>query len=122
MSHDAPVIDQMVGDSISGTLHRALEKLFQHPLTHNLTWREVTHLFEAIGTAEHQHNGDLTLRIGNDHLSLEPTHGKDLGATEVMDVRHLLVRAGWSNKATEQGTQSAAASSSTSGPPVSSAS
>lgn len=58
------------------------------------------HLFETIGTAEHQHNGDLMLRIGDDHLSLKRTRGKDLAATEVMDVRHLLVRAGWSDKTT----------------------
>jgi hypothetical protein len=120
MSHDAPVICQGIGDNISGTHHRALEKAFQHPLTHNLTWREVTHLFETIGSAEHQHNGDLMLRIGSDYLSLKPTHGKDLGATEVMDVRHLLVRAGWSNKATEQGTQLARANSSITEPPGSS--
>ncbi len=107
MPHDAPVIDQDIGDSISGTHRRALEKVFQHPLTHNLTWRAVTHLFETIGTAEHRHNGDLMLGIGSEHLSVKPARGKDLGATEVMDVRHLLVRAGWSSKPAEQPTQSA---------------
>ncbi|OYY91806.1 MAG: hypothetical protein B7Y45_02270 [Sphingomonas sp. 28-66-16] len=97
MSHDAPAIAPGLRDTIPGTHRRALEKVFQHPLTHNLTLREVTHLFETIGSAEHQHNGDVLLRVGGEHLSLKPTRGKDLDATEVMDLRHLLVRGGWSD-------------------------
>lgn len=109
MTHDAPMIDHNLADGISGTHLRALEKVFQHPLTHNLTPREVKHLFEAIGTAEDQHNGDLMLRIGDEHLLLKPGRGEDLDATEVMSVRHLLVRAGWSDKAIEPATQVAPA-------------
>lgn len=110
MTHDAPMIDHDLADGISGTHLRAPEKVFQHPLTHNLTLREVKHLFEAIGTAEVQHNSDLMLRIGDEHLSLKAGRGKDLDATEVMSVRHLLVRAGYSDKAIEPATQAAPAS------------
>jgi len=101
MSHEAPTIDRALAQGISGTHRAALEKVFQHPLAHNLTWRELTNLFETIGSAEQRHNGDLRLRIGGEQLSLKPARGKDLDASEIMDVRHLLVRAGWSDKGAE---------------------
>ncbi|WP_010163348.1 hypothetical protein [Sphingomonas sp. PAMC 26617] len=98
MSHEASTIDRDRTLAPSGAHLRALEKLFQHPLTHNLTWRDLTHLFEAIGTTEQRPGGDLILRVGDQQLSLKPAHGKDLTARDVMDVRHLLVRAGWSDQ------------------------
>lgn len=101
MSHDAPTIDRALAKGISGTHRAALEKVFQHPLSHNLTWRELTKLFETIGSAERRPNGDLMLRIDSEQLSLKPARSKDLDATEILDVRHLLVRAGWSDKGTE---------------------
>jgi hypothetical protein len=95
MSHDAlAALDLATG--LSGNHRSTLMRLFQHPLSHNLSWREVTRLFASIGAAENQHNGDLVFQIGNEHLSIKSPHGKDLGATEVMDLRHLLLRAGWS--------------------------
>jgi len=81
--------------SLSSHHQRVLERVFQHPLSHNLDWREVSGLLAAIGTADHQHNGDLMLRVGEEHLSMKPPQGKDLDATEVMDLRHLLTRSGW---------------------------
>lgn len=109
MSHDAPTIDRELADSVSGTHRRALEKIFQHPLTHNLSWREVTSLFETIGIAEHRHNGELVLGMGDGQIFMKPAHGKDLAATEVMDVRRLLVRAGFAAKASEPVTRAGSA-------------
>jgi hypothetical protein len=109
MPHDAPIIDPDRADGLSGTHRRTLEKLFQHPLTHNLSWREVTSLCQAIGTAEHRHNGDLLLGIGEEQLVQKPAHRKDLDASEVMDLRHLLIRAGWAAKSSDQATPAASA-------------
>jgi hypothetical protein len=109
MSHDAPTIDRALAKGISGTHRAAVEKVFQHPLSHNLTWRELTNLLETIGSAEPRPNGNLMLRIGGEQLLLKPARGKDLDATVIMDVRHLLVRAGWSDKDTEPTTSGPAA-------------
>jgi hypothetical protein len=99
MSHHAPAIDPDLADRVSATHHRALEKVFQHPLSHNLSRREATRLFETIGTVEHRHNGDIVLRVAGEQLFLKPAHGKDLDSTEVMDLRHLLIRAGYAGAA-----------------------
>jgi hypothetical protein len=98
MSHDAPAIDFDHADALSGTHLRALEKVFQHPLSHNLSWREVNKLFATIGSVEQRHNGDRVLHIGSEQLILHSENGKDLNASEVMDLRHLLTSAGWAAK------------------------
>jgi len=65
-------------------------------LSHNLSWREVQGLFETIGTVEPGHNGDLFLKLGTEQQLFTPPHDKDLLAEDVMALRHLLIRAGWS--------------------------
>lgn len=74
---------------------RVLDRIFQHPLSHNLSWRDVIELFEAAGEVEHAHNGNLVLKLGTDHLRFETAHDKDLSARDVMALRHFLNRAGW---------------------------
>jgi len=95
MSHDAPAaLDLAAGLSRN---HRwALARIFQHPLSHNLSWRDVLDLVATIGSAEHQHNGDVILHLGKESLSMKPSQAKDLEAAEVMDLRSLFLRAGWS--------------------------
>lgn len=74
---------------------RILARVFQHPLSHNLSWRDALALLHGIGTVEHGHDGDAVLTIGAEHLTIRPAHNKDLAADEVMALRHFLVRAGW---------------------------
>ncbi len=74
---------------------RVLDRVFQHPLSHNLSWRDVIALFSAAGGVEHAHNGRLVLRLGADHLTFAQAHDKDLDADDVMALRHFLSGAGW---------------------------
>ena len=74
---------------------RVLSRIFQHPLSHNLSWRDTMSLIHAIGTVEQAHNGDTVLTIGSEHQSFKLAHDKDLATQDVMALRHLLLRAGW---------------------------
>jgi hypothetical protein len=74
---------------------RVLDRIFQHPLSHNLSWREVISFFAAKGEVKHAHNGHLVLKVGTGHLTFETGQAKDLAADEVLALRHLLSRAGW---------------------------
>jgi hypothetical protein len=95
MSHDAPTaLDLAAG--LSGSHRWSLACIFQHPLSHNLSWREVLGLVATIGSAEHQSNGDVIVRLGKESFSMKPSQAKHLEATEVMDLRSLFLRAGWS--------------------------
>ena len=72
-----------------------LEAIYRHPLAHNLGWKSVIALFEAVGTVEHKPNDELAFGLGGEHHRMRKPHGKDLEAAEVMQFRHMLTRAGW---------------------------
>ena len=74
---------------------RVLARIFQHPLSHNLSWRETLALIQAIGEVEHAHNGDVVLKLGGEHQAFKPTRDKDLAADDLMTLRHFMTRAGW---------------------------
>lgn len=76
-----------------------LARIFQHPLTHNLSWREALAFFTAIGTVEHGHNGNVVVRLGSEHQLFSPGYDKDMSPEEVMALRHVLTRAGWASDA-----------------------
>jgi len=74
---------------------RLVARIFQHPLSHNLNWREVLALFHTIGTVDQAAGGDTVLQLNGQHQTFRPAHSKDLAAEDVISLRHLLTRAGW---------------------------
>jgi len=75
--------------------HRAtVEKLFAHPVSGNVEWRQVLSLLEAVGTVTEQANGKVKVTVGPETEVLHPPHGKDLDAQLVADVRRMLDQAG----------------------------
>jgi hypothetical protein len=84
----------------TATLHgahlRTLEALFRHPTAHNLEWMDVIGLLERIGSVQRRADDKYILEIGGEHLLVHKPHTKDLTSPEVVDIRHLLQRAGWS--------------------------
>jgi len=76
---------------LSGAHLRAHRTIFQHPISHNLNWREVHELLRAIATVAEEPNGNLTVRRNGQTLVLEPTRTKDVASPEmVMRLRHFL--------------------------------
>jgi hypothetical protein len=76
--------------------HRnTLREIFQHPTSHNIEWRAVTSLLEAIGTVEVHHDGKVDVRVGPERAFLEPPAGKDIDEQMVLDLRRMLSNAGY---------------------------
>lgn len=76
---------------------RVMARIFQHPLSHNLSWRETVALFDSFGAVEHAHNGDLVLVLGGAHQAFRPAQGSALAPDDIMALRHFLARAGWAD-------------------------
>ena len=86
--------------------HRAtLEKIFEHPTTHNLEWHDVLSLLEAVGTATETHKGRFRLSVGSTTIvmDLPKGHGHDLSDQQLVDLRHLLSGEGITPEALDQG-------------------
>lgn len=77
--------------------HRAtLRKLFEHPPSHNIEWREIESLLESVGTVTKEANGKIVVSVGPETEVLHPPHGKDVDRQMIVDLRRMLENAGYS--------------------------
>ena len=75
--------------------HRVtLEKIFSHPLSGNVEWRQVLSLLEAVGTATQEPNGKVKVELGGETQVLQPPDDKDVDRQTILDLRRLLTSAG----------------------------
>jgi hypothetical protein len=80
--------------------HRdTLRQIFQHPASHNIEWRAVMWLLEAVGSVTVRHDGEVAVKIGSELEFLEPPAGKDIDAQMVVDLRRMLRNAGYERSA-----------------------
>lgn len=93
MSQDQPAPSNRA--ALAAGDQRVLARVFQHPQSHNLSWRETLALTATLGSVGHAHDGDVVLRIGQSEGRFRPGRDKDLSAEALMSMRHLLTRAGW---------------------------
>jgi hypothetical protein len=76
--------------------HRdTLQQIFRHPASHNIEWRAVVSLLEAVGTVTVRHDQKVAVKIGSDQEFLEPPAGKDIDEQMVVDLRRMLAKAGY---------------------------
>jgi hypothetical protein len=79
-----------------GHHHRkTLEKLFEHPPSKNVEWRELESLLETVGIVTREHNGKLKVRVGPETEVLHAPHEKDVDIQTILDVRRMLTNAGY---------------------------
>ena len=75
--------------------HRAtLERIFRHPASGNIEWRQVRSLLEAVAAVTEEDNGSLKVTLGNETEVLRRPHSKDIDEQQIVDLRRMLTRAG----------------------------
>jgi hypothetical protein len=75
--------------------HRSTaEAILSHPVGHNIEWRDVLSLLEAIGEVTEEHNGRFKVVVGGATETLHRPSGKDVGEQMVVDLRRMLAAAG----------------------------
>jgi hypothetical protein len=75
--------------------HRVtLDKLFSHPLSGNIEWRQVLSLLAAVATTTQEPNGKVKVELGGRTEVLQPPDGKDLDRQLIVDLRRMLTNAG----------------------------
>ncbi len=78
---------------LNGSHKRTFDHVFQHPLAHNLEWRDVWSMFGAMHDTQavEEPNGNLRVTRNGETLVLHRPKHKDLAdAEELMQVRHFL--------------------------------
>lgn len=75
--------------------HRdTIDRIFSHPLSGNVEWRQVLSLLEAVGSTTEEPNGKLRVTLGDETEVLQPPGGKDIDRQMVVDLRRMLTNAG----------------------------
>jgi hypothetical protein len=75
--------------------HRVtLEKIFRHPSSGNVEWRQVRSLLEAVATTTQEPNGRVKVELGGETQVLQPPDGKDVDQQLIVDLRRMLTNAG----------------------------
>src|SRR5580698_3270371 len=93
----------MIGDNrsiemqsqLSGPHQKIYQRVFQHPMPHNLQWREVWSMLGAIPDAKavEDDKGNLKVTRNGQMMVLHRSRSKDLAdKKELMQVRHFLER------------------------------
>ncbi len=67
----------------------------RHPTSHNIEWRAVMSLLEAVGEVTVRHDGKIEVKIGSEQEFLDPPAGKDVDEQMVIDLRRMLTNAGY---------------------------
>lgn len=76
--------------------HRStIEKIFSHPASGNIEWRQVLSLLEYLGTNFEERNGKFTVTLGPETEVLEAPRGKDIDEQMIVDLRRMLRQAGF---------------------------
>jgi hypothetical protein len=89
--------------SLTGSHLRTYQRIFQHPVSHNLEWRDVHTLFRYIAQVEEEPNGNLKVTRNGQILVLHPARTKDVADTdELMALRHFLERSETTAPATDE--------------------
>ena len=71
--------------------HRlTVQKLFGHPINHNIQWHDVCALLERFGMVHETSNGNWAVTVDADTVSFGSTRTRDLTEDQVIKVRHFL--------------------------------
>jgi hypothetical protein len=77
--------------NLKGSHLRTYNTIFQHPISHNLDWREVHSMFKHLGEVTEESNGNIKITRNGQTLVLHRPNTKDVAnADEVMSLRHFL--------------------------------
>ena len=76
--------------------HRAtLTQLLRHPSSHNIAWRDARALLDQAGTVQDADGGGIRVTLGGETETIDRPRGKDLSVQDVVDLRRMLVAAGF---------------------------
>src|ERR1700677_4397338 len=74
---------------LSSSHLRTYNRIFQHPISHNLDWRDVHSLLSAMAEVTEEHNGNLKVTRNGEVLVLHASRTKEVAEMdEVMTLRH----------------------------------
>jgi len=83
-------------DSHLSPHHRdTIDRIFSHPSSANVEWREVLALLQSLGAADGASNGKFRITLGPEIRVFSAPQGKDIDMPMIVDLRRMLRGAGY---------------------------
>lgn len=74
------------------------QKLFRHPLNHNIQWHDVCSLLSRFGEVHETHRGNWAVTLEGETVSFGSTRNRELTEDQVVRVRNFLRSFGLTNE------------------------
>jgi hypothetical protein len=75
--------------------HRAtVEKIFNHPVSHNIQWHDVLSLLESVADVTKESDGRYRVTLGSETETFDVPRHHDIDEQQVVDLRRMLRGAG----------------------------
>jgi hypothetical protein len=82
------------GIKLDGHHRVTLEKIYRHPVSHNIQWHDVLSLLEAVATVDHEHDSRYRVTLGSETETFDAPRKHDIDEQMVVDLRRMLKGAG----------------------------
>jgi hypothetical protein len=82
------------GKGLDGHHRATVEKIFGHPVSHNIQWHDVLSLLESVGTVAEHSDGRYAVTLGTETQTFDIPRHHDIGEQQVIDLRRMLRSAG----------------------------
>jgi hypothetical protein len=84
----------MADVKLTGHHRVTLEKIFEHPVSHNIQWHDVLSLLEAVADTVREHDGRYHVTLGSETETFDVPRGHDIDEQMVVDLRRMFKSAG----------------------------
>jgi hypothetical protein len=82
------------GRKLNGHHRATVEKIFQHPVSHNIQWHDVLSLLQSVAEVSEGHDGRYKVILGAETETLDAPTTRDVDEQMVIDLRRMLKGAG----------------------------
>lgn len=80
--------------NLNGHHRVTLDKIFAHPVSHNIEWHDVVSLINHVGTVTEESNHRFLVTLGPETQTFDPPRGDAIDEQQVVDLRRMLGNAG----------------------------
>jgi hypothetical protein len=82
------------GKELDGHHRSTVEKIFGHPVSHNIQWHDVLSLLQSVATVTEEHDGRYKVTLGSETQTFDAPRHHDIDEQQVTDLRRMLKGAG----------------------------
>jgi hypothetical protein len=83
------------GAPIDGHHLATVEKIFRHPVSHNIQWHDVLSLLRSVALVTEEHDGRYKVTLGPESETFDAPRQHDVDEQQVIDLRRMLRAAGF---------------------------